>query len=72
MIIIIIIIITLKLSSPTKGLFRDNETNTLHGTKYCEKSHLTGGEPVGFFTNVDEDLNTGLPRTNPAGGQGGT
>ena len=28
-------------------------------------------EPVGYFTRVVEDLNSGLPRTNPAIGQGG-
>ena len=42
------------------GLFRDNE------------SQLVGGEPAGYFTSVAMDLNSGLPRTNPASAQGGT
>ena len=25
---------------------------------------------MGYFTSVAEDLNSGLPRTNPAGGSG--
>ena len=29
-------------------------------------------QPVGYFTSVAEDLNSGLPRTNPASGQSGT
>ena len=29
-------------------------------------------EQVGYFTNVVEDLNSGLPRTNPASGHRGT
>ena len=32
------------------------------------KSQLVVGEPVGYFTKVVEDLNWGLPRTNPARG----
>ena len=27
---------------------------------------MVGGEPVGYFTSMAEDLNLGLPRTNPA------
>ena len=37
-----------------------------------KKSQLVGGEPVSCFTSVVEDLNSGLPWTNPASGQGGT
>ena len=29
-------------------------------------------QPVGHFTSVAEDLNSGRPRTNPASGQSGT
>ena len=36
------------------------------------KSQLVVGEPVGYFTKVVEDLNSGLMRTNPARGQGRT
>ena len=54
------------------GLFRDNETNNLYGTDHGYKSQLLGGESVGYFTSVAEDLNPGLARTNPASGQGGT
>ena len=36
--------------------------------KACSQAR---GEPVGYFTIVAEDLNSGLPRKNPAGGQGG-
>ena len=39
---------------------------------YLVKPQLVGGEPVGNFTSVAKDLNSGLPRTNPASGQGGT
>ena len=35
-------------------------------------SQLEGGKPVGYFTSVAEDLNSGLPRTNPASREGGT
>ena len=35
------------------------------------ESQLVGGGPVAYFTNVAQDLNTGLQRTNPASGQGG-
>ena len=34
------------------------------------KIKLVGGEPVGYFTRVAEDLNSGIPRKNPASGQG--
>ena len=37
-----------------------------------EESHLVGGELVGYFAIVAEDLNSGLPSTNPDSGQGGT
>ena len=30
------------------------------------------GKPAGLFKSVVEDLNSGLPWTNPASGQGGT
>ena len=29
-----------------------------------------GGKPVGYFTIVAEDLNSGFPRTNPASDKG--
>ena len=32
-------------------------------------SQLAGGRQVGYFTNVAEELNSGLPRTNPACGR---
>ena len=54
------------------GFFRDNETNNWNGTDHAYKSQLLGGESIGYFTSVAEDLNPGLPRTNPASGQGGT
>ena len=47
-------------------LFRDNETNYLNETDcnmVTKKTQLVGGEPVGYFTGVAEDLNSGLPRT---------
>ena len=54
------------------GLFRDNETNNLYGTEHGYKSQLLDVESVVYFTSVAEDLNPGLPWTNPANGQGGT
>ena len=36
---------------------------------YLVKPQLVGGEPVGNFTSVAKDLNSGLPRTNTASGQ---
>ena len=54
------------------GLFRDNETNNLYRTDHGYKSQLLGGESVGYFTSVAEDLNPGLARTNPANGKGRT
>ena len=35
-------------------------------------SQLEGGKPVGYFTSMAEDLNSWLPRTNPASREGGT
>ena len=35
-------------------------------------SQLEGGKPVGYFTSMAKDLNSWLPRTNPASRQGGT
>ena len=35
-------------------------------------TQLVGDKPVGYFTSVAEDLNSGLPWTNPASGQSGT
>ena len=54
------------------GLFRDNETNNLYGTEHGYKSQLARGKSVGYFTSMADDLNSGLPWTNPARGQGGT
>ena len=55
------------------GLFRDNKTNNETNGKYHGvKTQLVGGEPVGYFTSVAEDLQSGLQRTNPASGQSGT
>ena len=34
-----------------------------------KESQLARGEPVGYFTSVAEDMNSGLPRTNPPSGQ---
>ena len=34
-----------------------------------KESQLARGEPVGYFTSVAEDMNSGLPRTNPSSGQ---
>ena len=31
---------------------------------YLVKPQLVGGEPVGCFTSVAQDLNSGIPRTN--------
>ena len=42
---------------------------------YLVKPQPVGGEPVGFticFTIVAKDLNSGIPRTNPASSQGRT
>ena len=36
---------------------------------YLVKPQLVGGEPVGNFTSVAKDLNSGLLRTNTASGQ---
>ena len=34
---------------------------------------IDGGKPVGYLQgSMAEDLNSGLPRTNPASGQSGT
>ena len=55
------------------GLFEDNETNNeTNGKQHGKKSQLVGGEPVGYFTSVAEDLQSGLQRTNPDSGQSGT
>ena len=35
-------------------------------------TQLVGGNHVGYFTSVVEDLNSKLPKTNPATGQSGT
>ena len=40
--------------------------------EHNKESHLVGDKPVGYFTSVAKDLNSGLPRTNPTSGQGGT
>ena len=31
---------------------------------YLVKPQLVGGEPVGCFTSVAQDLNSGIPRSN--------
>ena len=42
------------------GLFRDNETNNSNATyQQGYKSQLVRDDPVGYFINVAEDLNTG-------------
>ena len=51
-------------------LFRDNETNNSNRTWHA--SQLVWDEPVGYFANVAEDLNSRLQGKNPASGQGGT
>ena len=33
------------------------------------RAQLSGGRPVGYFTSVAEELNSGLQRTNPASGR---
>ena len=50
------------------GLFRVNETNNKTLLKI-----VTGWRQTSWlFTSITEDLNSGLLRTNPASGQGGT
>ena len=35
-------------------------------TKSGKNCLLVGGEPIACFTSVAEDLNSGIPRTNPS------
>ena len=39
---------------------------------YLVERQLVGEEAVGYFTSVAKDLNSGIPRKNPASGQGNT
>ena len=53
------------------GLSIDNTTNNSNGKLHGLESQLVEGETVVYFASMAEDLNAGLPRTNPASGQGG-
>ena len=53
------------------GLSMDNKTNNSNGKLNGLESQLVEGETVVYFASMAEDLNSGLPRTNPASGQGG-
>ena len=57
------------------GLFRDNEHYDLLEHNYDNMVKFPTGRrrtSSGYFTRVAENLNSGLPRTNPASGQSGT
>ena len=43
-----------------------------NGTQQALESQLATGKLVGYVTSVAEELISGLPRTNPASGQGRT
>ena len=49
----------------------NRETGTVNRNENLLKSQLVGGRPVGYLQDVDE-LNLGLPNTNPSSGQSGT
>ena len=53
------------------GLSMDNKTNNSNGKLHGLESQLVEGETVVYFASMAEDLNSGLPRKNPASGQGG-
>ena len=53
------------------GLSMDNKTNNSNGKLNGLESQLVEGETVVYFASMAEDLNSGLPRTNPASGQDG-
>ena len=48
------------------GLSMDNKTNNSNGKLNGLESQLVEGETVVYFASMAEDLNSGLPRTNPA------
>ena len=49
------------------GLFRANETNIQMESNIVKNPNwLKTNQLHGYFTNVVEDLNSGLPGTNPA------
>ena len=39
---------------------------------FKQPTHLVEYKPVGYFTSVVEDMNSKLPKTNPASGQSRT
>ena len=51
---------------------RDNEPIIQMGRNVVKISNWCKRQTRRLFTNVAGDLNSGLPRTNPASGQGGT
>ena len=53
------------------GLSMDNKTNNSNGKLHGLESQLVEGETMVCFASMAEDLNSGLPRTNPASGQDG-
>ena len=53
------------------GLSMDNKPNNSNGKLHGLESQLVEGETMVYFASMAEDLNSGLPRTNPASGQGG-
>ena len=53
------------------GLSMDNKTSNSNGKLNGLESQSVEGETVVYFASMAEDLNSGLPRTNPASGQGG-
>ena len=48
------------------GLSKDNEKKIQIPAKNGKNCLLVGGEPIACFTSVAEDLNSGIPRTNPS------
>ena len=48
-----------------------NKTNNSNGKLHGLESQLVEGEPVVHFASMAEDLNSGLPRTNPVIGLSG-
>ena len=56
---------------PLRGFSGIIKQIILNGT-HNKYPQLVGGEPVSYFTSVAEDLNSRLPKTNPATDQDGT
>ena len=48
------------------GLSKDHEKKFKYQHKNGKNCLLVEGEPIACFTSVAEDLNSGIPRTNPS------